>query len=382
MFVVLLVVTGCGSFGAGSVVSDAGAEDGAADSGALPVDAGSRIVDVAIGTSAISAASTRTVVCVLLDGAVQCTGNNQFGQAGATSPVVTSATRLTAGYDHVCALSEAGQVWCWGYNVYGQLGPKGTNFSSQVANPQPVATYDGVTQVTAGYGHTCVIDSQQKAFCWGKRNDGELGTNDDSGGNSPNPAPVSDSLMLKVSAGNKATCLLSQAGAVTCSGANDVGQSGATASATPLRAFTNVMTNAVAISVGNGHACALDQNQRLYCWGRHANFGSSTADGPAPSPVGTARYTMMATGKHTCAIRDDQKIDCFGSNSGFQLGASDKNARSFEGITLNAPPLALAVADDTSCAVTANAELFCWGDVGFLTGGVSNTPTPAKVTVP
>jgi alpha-tubulin suppressor-like RCC1 family protein len=90
--------------------------------------------------------------CALLqNGTVQCWGNNAYdglGNSGVTgscqgsynvcssSPVpvsgVSRATAITAGSDFGCALTESGQVLCWGYNAAGQLG-NGTNVASLTA---------------------------------------------------------------------------------------------------------------------------------------------------------------------------------------------------------------------------------------------------------
>ena len=37
-----------------------------------------------------------------------------------------SVTAVAAGYDHTCAVSSGGGLWCWGWNGYGQLGINST----------------------------------------------------------------------------------------------------------------------------------------------------------------------------------------------------------------------------------------------------------------
>ncbi len=72
--------------------------------------------------------------CVLLrDGTVQCWGTNDQGQLGrghrepgeAPAPVVdlpSKVTQIAASTFHVCALTEAGTVYCWGGNTSAQVG--------------------------------------------------------------------------------------------------------------------------------------------------------------------------------------------------------------------------------------------------------------------
>ncbi|MFL5304106.1 MAG: RCC1 domain-containing protein [Polyangia bacterium] len=80
------------------------------------------------------------------DGAVQCWGNNLWGELGngvsaddhsADSFVPVSvvglpaaAIAISAGTGHTCAVVNSGAVWCWGLNGYGQLGDGTTNQSS------------------------------------------------------------------------------------------------------------------------------------------------------------------------------------------------------------------------------------------------------------
>ena len=91
------------------------------------------------GVTAISAGAT----CALLSaGTVQCWGYNKYGQlgngtnTGSNVPVsvtgLTGVTAISAGYaKHACALVSDKAIQCWGDNEYGQLG-NGTNTKSNV----------------------------------------------------------------------------------------------------------------------------------------------------------------------------------------------------------------------------------------------------------
>ncbi len=72
-------------------------------------------------------AMSDAMLCGLNAGKVGCMGNEVPGgwQAGQKATVVTLpalAVAIGAGPHDVCAVLQNGQVWCWGYNEYGQLG--------------------------------------------------------------------------------------------------------------------------------------------------------------------------------------------------------------------------------------------------------------------
>lgn len=74
-----------------------------------------------------------SVVCAVRLGAAKCWGNNDKGQLGdgttimslspATSTAIPSnVASVSAGSSHVCALMKDGTVQCWGNDANGQLG--------------------------------------------------------------------------------------------------------------------------------------------------------------------------------------------------------------------------------------------------------------------
>jgi alpha-tubulin suppressor-like RCC1 family protein len=84
-------------------------------------------------------------------------------------------TDVAAGDNHTCALSSDGQLKCWGLGNSGQLG-----YGDGASQDTPLAdgvNLDGVTasQVTAGAAHTCALRGNGSVRCWGAGADGRLG---------------------------------------------------------------------------------------------------------------------------------------------------------------------------------------------------------------
>ena len=91
----------------------------------------------------ISTSEGSTCVRLALDGSVRCWGRNTSGQLGDGSPVefsnvpvvagssLASTAALGSGNAHHCAIMD-GDVWCWGNNSTGQLGPGVTESFSGV----------------------------------------------------------------------------------------------------------------------------------------------------------------------------------------------------------------------------------------------------------
>ena len=156
------------------------------------------VQDVA-GTSTLSGATALAAgynhTCALLtDTSVQCWGLNASGQVGdntmadkntpvavknvAGTGTLSGVTTLSAGGDHTCALLTGGAVQCWGNNRFGQLGNNSTTNSSI-----PVATRNRdnsddlfwVMTLAAGGVNTCGVTDTGAVWCWGNNQFGQLG---------------------------------------------------------------------------------------------------------------------------------------------------------------------------------------------------------------
>lgn len=222
------------------------------------------------GVQQVSAGGDST--CALLgDDTVRCWGAGA-GTGGADDPTpvavagLTDVTQLTSGAGHHCALLADGAVRCWGSNQFGQLG-NGTTVDSLL----PVAVAPNlppVTQITAGTEHTCALDPSGEVWCWGFNRYGQLGQ----GSPSETPRTVPDRVLPRlaataIDAGGANTCALVVGGSVSCWGDNSNGQLGTgttTSSARPTLVLG--LRGATSVSAG-GTACATVPGGRADCWG-------------------------------------------------------------------------------------------------------------------
>lgn len=141
-------------------------------------------------------------------GATYCWGYNYYGQLGrgtlsndpnpalrgipTPGPVAGTVVfrDLDIGNSHTCGLTAAGAAYCWGHDYFGQLGT-GTLAPAptySLSMPTRVAGTDVWRTLAAGWLHTCAINTQGVAKCWGFDSSGQLG---DGGSSSQNPTPVS-----------------------------------------------------------------------------------------------------------------------------------------------------------------------------------------------
>ena len=122
--------------------------------------------------------------CVVTNtGKAQCWGRNDSGQLGLPAdtasrptpvdvPGVTAVKHLAAGDANACAVSEGGQVTCWGANAHGELG---IGREAASVGPTQVSGLEHVEEVCLGSAHGCARDAQGRVFCWGENAQGQLG---------------------------------------------------------------------------------------------------------------------------------------------------------------------------------------------------------------
>jgi alpha-tubulin suppressor-like RCC1 family protein len=250
-------------------------------------------------------------------------------------PGGTTFTRIGAAEFDTCALDQNGNGWCWGNDGNGRLG-NGPALVDQQESPSAVTMPGGLTftRITAAYNHNCAVASNGAAYCWGWDSNGRLGNGSTGGVDRDVPTQVSlpGVPFADISAGHDHTCGLDAGGMAWCWGSDTFGQLGNGPGLTADQYLPTpvIMPGGVtftAISAGGQHTCALGSDNQTYCWGSDAsgqlgNGDGLTANQDSPSPVqspGTAFVIISAGNQHTCGITSGAAF-CWGDNSNRTLG--------------------------------------------------------------
>ena len=255
-----------------------------------------------------------------------------------TNCTIKTGGALTAGFSHTCAINSSGVLKCWGYGGSGELG-NGNATSSKV--PISPTLVGAPIFVGAGSSHTCAIVAGGKAFCWGYGFNGEIGDGLATEQDSPT-AVANISNVLRIDGGGEHTCAIVNGGSVMCWGGNvygDVGDGTGTERDTPVSTSPAIGT-AVEINAGIGeHACAVLSTGGVQCWGEGdygecgdnaMNFQNlSPVDVKTSSTTNLAGATHVVLGyTHSCAIVSNGDVYCWGDDTYGELGDGQTNAQS------------------------------------------------------
>jgi alpha-tubulin suppressor-like RCC1 family protein len=285
-------------------------------------------------TLSTTGADTCTVTTI---GGIKCWGNNVHGQLGngqmfdrSSVPVdvvgfASGAVMVSTGAISSCALTSAGAVKCWGYNAYGQLGDLTTTDSSVPVDV--VGLGPGTVAVSVGRMHSCALTSAGAVKCWGWNLYGQLGDGTTTNSSAPVSVAGLGSGVAAVSAGVDHTCALTTAGAVKCWGYNKNGELGdgtTTNSSVPVD-VVGLGTGVATVSAG-ASTCALTMAGAAECWGGNpqGELGDgTTTDSAVPVAVvglGSSPVTIVQGGVVTCAVTSAGVAKCWGYNLDGQLG--------------------------------------------------------------
>lgn len=405
---------GDGSIGDGSDLLDAAAADAAP---CTPAPADPRYL-----SNATQVVAGLGFSCALLeDGSVTCWGSNNQGQlgnvfTGALHPTPTAIgdggvlprfVQIAAGDSFVCAIDAVGTIWCWGAGESGQLGH---GFSDDWG-PQPIAASGAsFSEVAAGGDHACARPhlGEDNVVCWGAGQSLELGAVQDGG---PKLVSVTTpTLPIGIALGDQHGCMIADGGAVTCWGADNVGQlataSSTFDSSTGISAFPGT-SDGTAIRAGGNDTCVLTPTG-AYCAGANSTNqlgGTSRQSVTAPKLLNTIPgdvKDIALGGTHACLWSADGQLFCEGANASGELGngsqANDAQAIATPVKFLDGggfgPVLRAAVASQTfsieraqldgglphSCAIVdrgcgISGTVYCWGSNQYGELGIGDAST-------
>ncbi|MFB6262983.1 MAG: hypothetical protein ABEL76_05075 [Bradymonadaceae bacterium] len=332
------------------------------------------------------------------DGSLSCWGANDHGQLGlgpddygAPSPDPTKTvgagktwSSVVAGREFTCGLKEDGTVWCWGANLFGQVGD-----ASRQDQPAPKQLGDSTWKaVRAGATHVCARNTDDELKCWGYNGYGQLGADP---GLKTRAVPVDPTISWKsADAGNAITCGVNSASKLLCWGFNKNGLLGLDISVHARFPRTvGSAENWKSVSVGDRHVCGTRQDGTLWCWGKN-QFGQLGNGNSGPNAVttsperirkGEATWKTVTTGTaHTCAIAGSDKAYCWGNNGAGRLGnGKSSNRPSPTRVQGSASWDQLRAGGAHTCGIQTNGTLWCWGSnavgqLGFDAGFQKKSP--------
>jgi alpha-tubulin suppressor-like RCC1 family protein len=324
---------------------------------------------------------------------------SRFAIAEPRVPGARSYGSIAEGDFHGCAVARDGTVLCGGDNEYGQLGD-GTTTSRSI--PVQVSGLTNQVYVAAGNLTSCSVAANGSVWCWGLNGSGQVGNGTTGGPIGPKPGytwgydtpqqvigngwlgTFALSSIVEVTVGDLFACARDAEGDVWCWGDNSYSQLG---SATPVdpntlenvsstALFVPRVANAIQVSAGADHACALLADHTVTCWGYNGDgeLGNGTINGsPAPATVpglsNVKRIAASAWG--TCALLSDGTVKCWGANFVGQMGNGTISQQgqlspwfvynsSGTDILRNVADLSRGGAW-TTCGVLANGVGECWG---------------------
>ena len=215
------------------------------------------------------------------------------------TPVINEV--LSAGASHTCALQKDGTATCWGNNTDGKATPPSGIF----------------TQISAGFGHTCALKTDSTINCWGKNNQGQ--------------ATPPNGRFTQTIAGNLHSCGLKTDGTVVCW------------SDYKYADFTPPEGNFTQMSTYSMVTCGLKTDGKVVCWGSDTRFGL------LEPPEGL--FTQLSVGYlHACAVKQEGKVACWGNDNSGQSTPP-------EGIFTQ-----VSAGISHSCGLKTDGSIMCWGD--------------------
>ncbi len=345
-----------------------------------------------------------------LTGKLYCWGNNSNGQIGDNTIVdKNTPTEVQGAFSdwsdhtsfgsHTCGIRNGGVMYCWGYNNRGQIGDGTTG----VDRPAPTLVLGGFTDWyklgRGGHETTCGIRTTGNAYCWGNNVYAQMGDGTTTDASSPVEIAGAYTNWEAISTPYHASYGI-RGGKLYAWGrrANyEVPDSGTLVGnqTIPLQIGTNSDWH----SVSQNYYAASRSNGKYYTWGTNSSGelgDGTTTDQNTPAEVVFASPRLkcapgslcapdplLGVDSVACGINTEGRLFCWGANWSGELGDGTAVAQRTVPTEVSGSFTDWIWVDSTStysCGVRATGAGYCWGQnadgqLGLgLTGGTYNTP--------
>ncbi|XP_074307934.1 ultraviolet-B receptor UVR8-like isoform X2 [Silene latifolia] len=225
-------------------------------------------------------------LAITMDGEVTSWGRNQNGQLGLNSTEDSLIPQkiqtfqgipvkmVAAGAEHSAAVTEAGELYGWGWGRYGNLGLGDRN---DRLVPEKVAPFDGIKMnlVACGWRHTITVTTSGNIYTYGWSKYGQLGHGDFEDHLTPYKLEaLSDTTISQISGGWRHTMAVTSDGKLYGWGWNKFGQVGVgddVDRCSPVHVLFPHDQKVVQICCGWRHTLAITERNNVFSWGRGTN---------------------------------------------------------------------------------------------------------------
>ena len=232
---------------------------------------------------------------------------------------------VSAGSSHTCAITQSGEMRCWGINFVRQL---------------DIPSVDvGFVSLSASGNHTCAIDANTQVHCWGQNYAGQI------------DVPEPNTGFVSIHTGDGSSCGMKDTGELVC-WTNDIQITG-TLPDNPN--YTDLVLGQGGIAI---QSCGLTQEGSIDCWASNEFSVAVPNDGPYQEIKSNRRWL--------CGLGTDGVLDCnFRSVPGFP--SNESNLALLEEVA-SLPLLSrfeIFTVEDvftSLCGLTLDGSVVCLGD--------------------
>ncbi|MCK6599518.1 MAG: hypothetical protein L6Q37_14225, partial [Bdellovibrionaceae bacterium] len=292
---------------------------------------------------------------VLVDGRAQCVGGQGVSMGKNLKNFTENRpvnSRFSLGFQDIimsrgthCLKAADSKYYCHGTNLFDT-----TKYNFYNVEPEIIGNGDVLSFDQGEKDFQCYIDSDKKVYCRGDNTYGQLGD-------------------------------------------------GTTTASSTFKYVSVLGTNNIQLALGSAHACALKENNEVWCWGY--NFNSQLGINLATSSPWILATPTQVTGLTsspiqkivaglitTCILTSDSKVYCWGSNLYGHFANGVFTGSSLAPVEVSVPGGVLKLyvnnGSNFSCALNLQKKLYCWGvNQGALGDGTSvNRGSPTLINFP
>jgi alpha-tubulin suppressor-like RCC1 family protein len=285
-----------------------------------------------------------------------------------------AARALAVGYFHGCVVLVDGRVMCWGSTFGGALGDSGASIAEDFSPPVFAFGVEDAVDIAVGSDHSCALMGDGTVRCWGWTFGGLLGDGVTESSYVPLVVPGLKGVRA-LSAGDSHTCVLrTGAGGANervCWGRNDVGQIGNGEDVDAWRPVHVSEGGAVGVAAGRAHTCTVEAAGETTCFGNNerkqvSTSGRQTVQRPVVYPeAGWTFQAVAATDLATVGLTRAGQVVVWGAGNeqvldlGFGMPVYVPDPEP-EVLPLEGV-VAVAGGGDHACALSGDGSVSCWG---------------------